>query len=193
MGRLPVGSRGAARRRGLLVRAGHGKGRRDRVRRYQVLQKIIWLHRDRSRWRDTRGRKRESGLIEHNVSRDDDLLSRPIEATVSTMVGRVPKEHAGDGALGKFMLRGGGGVGIAQATKNSKISIGWIKTMESIERDALVDGLGQEPIMKNNGGVEGLDPITRGHARLHQKSASDIVESSNNAFSFAVLLRGIWT
>jgi hypothetical protein len=43
------------------------------------------------------------------------------------------------------------------------------------------------------GGGEGLNPISWWDTSLKQERANDIIDGSDNAFSFIVFRRGIWT
>jgi hypothetical protein len=77
----------------------------------------------------SRGRRgllgeREGGLVEDNVTRDDDSIGGRIKASISLMVSRVAKEDAKGRTRCKFVGSGGREIGITLTTKNAEMIVG---------------------------------------------------------------------
>jgi hypothetical protein len=78
--------------------------------------------------------KRKLGLIQDDVTRDDQLLSHQIDTSVAFVGGRITKEDTRGRSWRQFVGSGGGYVGITEATEYSKIMIGRCFVMEELER-----------------------------------------------------------
>jgi hypothetical protein len=131
------------------------------------------------------------GLIEHDVSRDDDTVCGEIKTSVALVIGRVAEEDAQCGARCKFMRSDNGEVGIASASERAHVMVGGKSAIESKEGGAHLEGFGGEAVDGESGRGKGITPIGRRHGDLKKEGASDIVESAKYAFSFAILLGGV--
>lgn len=65
--------------------------------------------------------------------------------------------------------------------------------VEFFKRCGILDGGGGTTVEKMSGGGEGFGPIWWRHVGMKEEGADRIVESTKNAFRFAILLRGVWT
>jgi hypothetical protein len=56
-----------------------------------------------------------------------------------------------------------------------------------------VDGGGGAPVKEITGGCKGLGPICHRHGRVEKQGLHRVVKGVKNAFSFAILCRGVRT
>jgi hypothetical protein len=83
------------------------------------------------RCRNGRG-KRKGRLIENNVSGGDDTTCGELKTAVAAMCGWISEENTGAGPRGKLMRCGGKKVGVAQAPKDSEVTVGGRRPMEEL-------------------------------------------------------------
>jgi hypothetical protein len=70
-----------------------------------------------------RKREGEHALVESHMPRSEYSTRHRIKTPVAAVIRRIPEEDAGDGAMIKFMSRGGGGVWVAEAPEDAKKSV----------------------------------------------------------------------
>ena len=75
-------------------------------------------------------RERKRGLVECDVTGDDDPIGDSVKVAVSFMVGRVAKKDAQGGAGCELMASCGRQVGVAGAPKDAKVIVGRQRAME---------------------------------------------------------------
>jgi hypothetical protein len=125
------------------------------------------------------------------VAGDDDTVSVAIKAEVTLVVEGIAKEDTQGGARGKLMGGGGGKVGVALATKNAKMLIRRLSAEQGEVGSREIQRFGGENIQKIGGSAKSRSPEGGRNTSLEQEGANDIICGTNNAFSFAVLGRGV--
>jgi hypothetical protein len=140
-----------------------------------------------------RGREQEICLIKNNMSGDDNLVGGEIETPVSFMVSEVSEENTSGGPGCQFVSGFGGEIRISGATKHAQVLIGGGDTMEGDVWTGRVDRLGKEAIQQICGGVEPFYPVASRHRSLKKLGTQHIIDGAEDALSFTVMRRCIWT
>lgn len=83
----------------------------------------------------------EDGLVENHMTGDEDTTSLEIDAAVAFVVCWVAEKDTRDRARGKFVLRGGGLVRIAKASKDAQGGVVGGGIVEAYVGDCEVYGL----------------------------------------------------
>ena len=137
------------------------------------------------------GGEREGGLIENDMTGDNDTTRRKVIAPIPLMIRRIPKEDATSRTRCELVRCGGREVGIAGTPKNSKVIIGGRSAKESKGRCRSAHRLGRKAIEQVGGGVQGLSPEASRDRGIKQQGAHDVVGGTNHALSLAILSRGV--
>ena len=137
--------------------------------------------------------KRKGILIEDDMPRDDDSVGREIKKAVSFMMSGVSKEDAQSRPRTEFMWGGGRQVWVTFATENSQMVVCWRLAEEGKVRRGILESFGGQDVEQGGRRGECLDPVGGGHGGLKKQGANDIIYRTNNAFSFTILRRGVWT
>ena len=89
------------------------------------------------------------------------------------------------------MWCGGGEIGVAFITEDTKVLICWRGSKQSLMWGGVVECLGWEDIQQVSCGMEGFNPGGGWSERLKQKRANNVVGSTNYALNFTVLGGGV--
>jgi len=84
--------------------------------------------------------KRKTGLIENNVTRDDDLMRREVETTVPFMRRGISQENAGSRARSKLMLGGCMEIRVAKAPEDTQVHVEGRRLKEACVGDLVTNG-----------------------------------------------------
>ena len=76
--------------------------------------------------------KRKTGLIEHDMTGNNDSIGGEVKTAIPFVIGGETKEHTTNRARGKLMGSGGGCVGVTKATENTKVLIRGRRAEESL-------------------------------------------------------------
>jgi hypothetical protein len=137
--------------------------------------------------------KGKGGFIEHDMTRDDDMIGGEFKATIAFVFGWVAEEDTSGGAGSKFMGGSGGDVGITLAAEDAKMVIGRGTTIKRKVGGGVVEGAGRVEVEKVCGGVKCLNPIGRRKMGLKKQGANDVVDRAQNTFGTTILLGGVGT
>ena len=124
---------------------------------------------------------------------DDDSIGVTIKAKIALVVRRVPKKHTQSGWRSKFISGSGRKVWVALTTKDMQVVVRRLFSEEGKVRCGEIECLGGKNVQQICGSAAGGCPKPGGDATLKNKRANDIVDSPNDAFSFTILRRGVWT
>ena len=95
------------------------------------------------------------------MARDDDVMSSEIYAAITLMVRRIAKKDACTRPWCEFVRHGGGGVGIAKATKNAKRRVVGVGVMKGKIWRGSPNGFGGEAIKDVSGVMKSFYPKAR--------------------------------
>jgi hypothetical protein len=85
------------------------------------------------------------------------------------------------------MWHGGSRVGITRTSKNSQILVGGCGTKQGKVRTRSLNRLRRKTVQQVRSSVESLSPITPRKGSLDKQSADDIINGTNDTFSFTIL------
>jgi len=91
----------------------------------------------------------------------DDLVGRPVEAAVALVMRRITKEDTQGGAGSEFVGSSGREVGIARATKDTDMLIGWLRSGKDQVRCGKIECLGGKNVKEKGSSVQHLNPVNR--------------------------------
>jgi hypothetical protein len=91
-------------------------------------------------WRWAAFPEREAAFVEDDVPRRDDASCDQIEAAIAPVVRRIAEEDASCGAWTELVRRRGAEVGVAEASKNTKLIVSWRCAQEEVMRRQVAGG-----------------------------------------------------
>ena len=114
-----------------------------------------------------------------------------IIAAVALSVRWVAEKDACDGAGCELMRRSGSDARVAQAAENAKPFIRGGCTEEKMMRCKVPASTTWADVDEERSGGESVRPKARRHVGMKKKSPNAVIESTKNALSATVLLRGV--
>ena len=105
----------------------------------------------------------------------------------------IPEKDTQGRSRGEFVGSSGGEIGVAATPEDTEVVIrGW-RPVEHHVWGGEVECLGGKNVKEEGCGGKSLNPIGWGDTGLKQEGTNNIIDGTNNAFSFTVLRRGIRT